>query len=836
MDVTDSQLKALPGAVSDEESAREREHREETRRIAAEGIVLLKNGGMLPLARDCSPALYGGGALHLVTGGTGSGSVNVRKSVSVAEGLRKAGVRIANEQWLADYEDAYAKAEVEWRELVYREAGDRNDFFKLYHAHASHPMVMPMGEAVTEDSKADTDTAIFVVSRVSGEGADRTESRGDYFLSEAEETQLAGICGAYSHVAVVLNIGGIMDLSFMDRYPVEALVLLSQPGMAGGDALADVLTGKVNPSGCLTDTWAYRYSDYPFSEHFSHNDGNLEQEFYREGIYVGYRWFDSQDITPRFPFGYGLSYTSFAEEPELTTAPGEAGNDEQVTVAVRVTNTGHVPGRHVVQLYAACPVGNIHKERRRLVAFGKTKLLAPGDTQTLRISFPFRALASFDVDSYVLERGDYILMCGSNIRDAKVCAALTLPSDVRYGECERVCPLVDELTETVPSGAAHEAWREKLLADAGEIDKIALDADAVRACVERNLRPEIPVTDADRKAEELVSKLTSREKAMLVCGRPSQGSAEFIGSAGVSVPGAAGETSNVLAGAGVPGISMADGPAGLRLQAKCEFDPETGELYAMNAIQRLENRMFKTEFPHEGAVVRYQYCTAIPVGTLLAQTFDTEVVAEAGRLVGREMEEFHAPLWLAPGMNIHRNPLCGRNFEYFSEDPVLSGLIAAAITDGVQSVPGKGVTIKHFACNNQEENRGGVSAVIGERALREIYLKGFEIAIRKSQPSAIMTSYNLVNGVHSANCADLCTTVAREEWGFAGLIMTDWGTTNTMGNATAWGCVAAGNDLTMPGTEEDILNVLAALESGELSPDALDKCAARVVSAMLRLH
>ena len=283
---------------------------------------------------------------------------------------------------------------------------------------------------------------------------------------------------------------------------------------------------------------------------------------------------------------------------------------------------------------------------------------------------------------------------------------------------------------------------------------------------------------------------------------------------------------------GVANVILADGPAGIRITSHYQKNPSDGSVYKMNMYQRLENRIFGTEFLHTDGEDYYQYCSAIPVGTLLAQTFDTELLEEVGRMIGAELEEFGVTLWLAPGMNIHRNPLCGRSFEYYSEDPLVSGKMAAALTRGVQSQYGVGTTIKHYACNNQEENRRGVSSIVSERALREIYLKGFEIAIKESQPKAIMTSYNKVNGVHTANSYDLCTTAARKEWGFAGIIMTDWTTTNADGGSSAAKCIAAGNDLVMPGTDTDrreILDALSAENDQYLEEKDLTACAQRIL-------
>lgn len=482
-----------------------------------------------------------------------------------------------------------------------------------------------------------------------------------------------------------------------------------------------------------------------------------------------------------------------------------------------------------------------------------------------------------------MEAGDYDFLVGTSSRDVTLAARLTLDKTVETEHLTNICPLLDALKEIQPEEEKEERWRAEreqmweekkaeipllfldekgLIRDgksAEEMYKILkfgeTNAAEAKECDANGCEFEAETTEAKEdagnckcgaeqpkweerrrrameKAAELARKLTPEEKTALVCGR-SSGSKEIIGAAAVTVPGAAGETTaSLLEKYGVANVILADGPAGIRITSHYQKNPSDGSVYKMNMYQRLENRIFGTEFLHDDGEDYYQYCSAIPVGTLLAQTFDTELLEKVGRMIGAELEEFGVTLWLAPGMNIHRNPLCGRNFEYYSEDPLVSGKMAAALTRGVQSRYGVGTTIKHYACNNQEENRRGVSSIISERALREIYLKGFEIAIKESQPKAIMTSYNKVNGVHTANSYDLCTTAARKEWGFAGIIMTDWTTTNADGGSSAAKCIAAGNDLVMPGTDTDrreILNALSAENDQYLEEKDLTACAQRIL-------
>jgi len=816
------------GTLSTSPSQRETDHRAIARRVAAEGIVLLENDGVLPLAPGSRVALYGAAARHMILGGTGSGSVNCREGVSPYQGLCDAGIRIANTAWLDALDNSYAKAYEVWKQSIY-DMSEPGSFMSLYTAHSAHPMQAPAGEPIVRE--ADTDTAIYMISRVSGEGADRHPVKGDYYLSDIEEAQLREVCTAYDKVVVVLNVGGVIDLGFMDRFPVSALVLLSQPGMEGGSALADVLTGKVTPSGRLSETWAMRYEDYPCADTFSHMDGNIIEEKYHEGIYVGYRWFDAFEIQLRYPFGYGLSYTRFDVEA------GEAACTEQgVSLKVTVTNVGDAAGREVVFLFAACPDGFRRKERKRLIAYAKTPLLQPGERAELTLCAGFEALASYHAgrSEWFMDRGDYRLLLASDAAHVRPAATMTLADTAWGGRQPRICPLHDALSEWQPKTDADARWRDALgRMFAGSFPMIAMDTFAEKA-----LKAYSRLADLPAPADPLVDRLTLEEKACLVCGRPKQGEASFIGEAAVHVPGAAAETTPLLEKYGIPATVLADGPAGLRISRRYEVDPADDSVYTLDRYQALENRIFHTELRHEGAAEYFQYCTAIPVGMVLAQSFDHALVEEAGALIAREMEEFGITWWLAPGMNIKRNPLCGRNFEYYSEDPLHAGRIAAALTRGVQSHPGAAVTIKHFACNNQEDNRRGVNSIVSERALREIYLKGFEIAVREASPWAIMTSYNKVNGEHTANSRDLCTVAARETWGFRGIIMTDWTTTNSDGGSSAAKCVAAGNDLTMPGLTSDIREIIDAVneENDQSLPmEALDACCARILTMIRKL-
>ena len=822
----------------------ETQHRALARRAAAEGIVLLENNGILPLQPGASVALYGGGARYTIKGGTGSGSVNSRDTISVDQGLRGGGLHVTTDQWLDAYDELFSEAKTAWKQMIY-DLSEPGDFGSLYRAHASNPMAMPMGELVTEQNRTDTDTAIYVICRTSGEGADRKAIKGDYYLSDEEMTMLRSITEHYQNTIVVLNIGGIIDLSFMDELPVAALVLLTQAGAESGNALADVLTGKVCPSGRLTDTWAYHYEDYPSSENFSHNNGNIIEEKYTDGIYVGYRYFDTFRVKPRYPFGYGLSYTSFAWEILDTQV-----KDCCVSVQIRVSNEGECAGRQTIMLFTACPDGMRVHEAKRLTAFGKTDLLQPGEEQTLILSFDLEELLTWHTGKsrYYMEAGSYYVLAGTTALDWQVASVLKLKDTVWMKKRDAICPLLDALSEIRPTEQMKEAWQQELQQKtSGHVQVFDIDGEAVSMQEQETADLSLAGAGAQKyvfanpgtleRARRILSELSLEEKARLCCGLHKDSNAGFIGTAAAHVPGAAGETVSFLQERfGLDPAVLADGPAGIRVTQKYEINPEDGTPYLMEPYQNLENRIFGTQFPHPGAPARYQFCTAIPIGMLLAQSFDTQLLEEVGRMISEEMEEMDVTLWLAPGMNIHRNPLCGRNFEYYSEDPLLSGFMAAAITEGVQSRKGFGTTIKHYACNNQEENRRGVSSIVSERALREIYLKGFEIAIRKAQPLSIMTSYNRVNQVHTANSYDLCTTAARKEWGFAGIIMTDWTTTNQEGGSSAAKCIHAGNDLVMPGKPADVREIVdAVLENNDqsLAIEDLDACCLRMLVMLI---
>lgn len=540
----------------------------------------------------------------------------------------------------------------------------------------------------------------------------------------------------------------------------------------------------------------------------------------------------------------------------------------EMAVTVTVKNTGNIySGKEVVQIYYSAPQGRLEKPYQELAAYAKTKELMPGESETLTIAYPFVQMASYDPEraSYIMESGVYYVRVGNHSRNTKVAAAICLDeeavTEVLSNRLMLDCPM-DELSakDVVPYTYEGEAEEKR---HAAKIYVQASDLSCKKA-VYHPVNPVIPVPDCkdkirmtdvlagDASLDDLVGQLTIEEMADLCVGtaREGVGAESIIGAASMVSPGAAGDTtSSLIADRNVMNMVLADGPAGLRLAKEFKTD-RNGRIIPESMGEPFEgwNKLFDhkadTEMP-EDAAWYYQYCTAIPIATLLAQTWDAPLIQEAGRIVGEEMVELGVTLWLAPGMNIQRNPLGARNFEYYSEDPLVSGLCAAAATLGVQQYSGIGTTIKHLAFNNQEDNRMHSSAHIGERAIREIYLKGFEIAVKAAQPMAVMTSYNLINGIHTANSYDLVTAILRNEWGFQGLVMTDWGTTGNgasgkmfkYGSSDAAECIRAGNDLIMPGSFSDVRRIIESVNPdtvGNLPVGDLQACAKHILSIIMQ--
>ena len=798
------------GSMNQSLSEFEIRHRILAREAAEEGIVLLKNEGVLPLSTSSAIALLGSGAEKTIKGGIGSGDVNNRENISIYQGMKEAGVTITSENWLEDYEERYKNARNVWKEKILEDAKHVDNPFDAY---ASNPFILPEGRAVEAKDIAGAKAAVYVLSRISGEGKDRCRVKGDYYLSEREAADLFFLNEKKIPVILLLNAGGPIELTDIleNTENIKAILNISQPGQESGYAVVDILLGNCVPSAKLTATWARRYEDCPFAEDYSYLNGNLDTEEYKEGIFVGYRYFDSFGKKPLFPFGFGLSYTEFKIEFK-----GIETSEKELAVEMKVTNIGDTyAGKEVVQIYASLPQTEVKKEYRRLVGYAKTKLLQPGEAETLRITVGQKELAYFSEEKHqwIVEKGTYGIWIGNSSVSLEYSSTVKVEQSVSL---EDTCVL--ENTAEIEE----ELWKTY------ECRKTTADNSH---CIIFTPHPEEKKIYRSAYATEQMTE----DLLPLLYGNIAE-TTSTLGAAGIRVPGTAGETTEgLLDKYGIPSLIMADGPAGIRLQQHYEVDRATDTVYGIGVLGALENGFLVDREEHEGADQYYQYCTAFPVGTVMAQTWNRDLMQRFGEAVALEMEAFHVNLWLAPGLNIQRNPLCGRNFEYYSEDPFRSGTLAASVTKGVQCHKGCGVTIKHFACNNQEDNRMGVDVKISERTLREIYLRGFEIAVKEGQPTAIMSSYNLVNGVHAANSKDLCTRIARKEWGFDGVIMSDWNTTVPEDGSVAWKCAAAGNDIIMPGNAEDAESIRNAYRNGDLTEEEIRSCAGRILELISQL-
>lgn len=804
---------------SDAVTQRETDNLRVAYKAACEAVVLLKNDGTLPLAPG-NLALYGPGADMTVKGGSGSGEVNERHSVSILEGLENRGFTVTTHSWLRRYRQTFDREQKAYRAQLRREINLLQPG-TIMDAVLSGFFLPDCVDITEKDvSLSDTDCCVYVLSRQAGEGGDRKLEKGDYFLTDGELQNIRLCAGHYTRFILLINSGCSLDLSQVLEIPgVNAILYVGQLGSQGGHAVADILTGEVSPSGKLADTWAKRYEDIPFGGEYSHLDGQTREEAYREGIYVGYRYFDSFGVEPAYPFGFGLSYTRFDIQSAGVTVYGG-----HVTVKATVTNTGdRFPGKEVAQLYVSAPDGALPKEYQSLMDFGKTSRLEPGARQTLTLGFDMEALASYreEDNSFVLEPGEYILRLGNSSRNTVVIGALVLEREVIVSRHMAICPPAEPVDALTP-------LRRELEPLAPGLPRIHVDDAAFRTKVHSY---EVPRICPDPWVHKFMSRLTPEDMAEIVVGVGM-----FGGDTRFRLPGSVGNTTAKFWDKGLANVALCDGPAGLRLQRRStisaggKIKPVDMAMAGYEGLPAVVKKLMKGDPERE--TVLYQYATAFPVASALAQTWNTPLLHRVGEAVYREMKAYGCTFWLAPAINIHRNPLCGRNFEYFSEDPRLTGLMAAALIQGVQREDGYYVTVKHFACNNQEDSRNYTSANLSQRALREIYLRGFELAIREGGAKSVMTSYNRVNGVYTPNSYDLCTRVLRNEWGFEGVVMTDWFSTGGDKADTAL-CMKAGNDLIMPGGGSYRRELLKGLKDGRITQEELRRCCANVVKAIL---
>lgn len=690
------------------------------RQAAAEGAVLLKNDNVLPLKEGTTVSLFGRTYKDYFFVGYGSGGDVIRPyNIDIAEGIENCDKLNLNYTLHNIY--------TEWRE--------KNPVSHGYWAHwPLRYWEMPLSDEIVKNARANSDVAVVTIGRSSGEDRDCDLENGSYFLHDEEIEMLDLVTSYFEKVVVLLNVGNIIDMSWVKHYgdKIGAVMYVWQGGMESGNAVADLLCGNVNPCGKLTDTIARNYYDYPSSAQF----GNKKANEYTEDIFVGYRYFESfAKEKVLYPFGFGLSYTTFDINCDKAEANGN-GFDFEFTV----TNTGDLAGKETVQLYLNKPCGKLGNPKRILVDFAKTDLIEPNGSQKVTMSVDMYQLTSYDdcgstnnASAYVTEKGEYDFYAGSNVRSAEKVFTYYQESTEVWEQLKQVCaPKSDFLVWRAEEKHGNYFLSTKMVAKE-KYDLATRILNNLPADIEQTGDKGIKLQDVkDGKAtlDEFVAQLDNVELEAITRGDYKMDSP--LGAKGNA--GAYGGVLESLREKGVKPIITTDGPSGIRILSCCSL---------------------------------------LPIGTLLACTFDTKLVEKLYSIIAKEMKEKGSDVLLAPGINIHRNPLCGRNFEYFSEDPYVSGKMGAACVRGIQSLGGSACP-KHFACNNQELARTTNDSQVSERALREIYLKAFEICVKEAHPKNIMTSYNKINGVWSHYNYDTCVTVLRNEWGYEGNVMTDW--------------------------------------------------------------
>lgn len=812
----------LPLGANGERVTGSKAHIELSKEAAKEGMVLLKNeNNVLPLAAGSKVALFGKGTFDYVKGGGGSGDVTVAYTRNLYEGLSLQKDKISIFEELCDY---------------YRK--DIEEQYK--NGNVPGMTIEPnVPNELLQKAKAYTDTAIITICRYSGEGWDRksvidpdnkalwdyerkmTEKSaeifkdGDFCLSVKEKEMVDAVKTNFKNVIVILNVGGMVDTSWFAYDPkIQSALLALQGGMEGGLAAAELLVGDGNPSGKTVDTFARTLDDYPSTHNFHESRDYVD---YTDDIYVGYRYFETIPGAAEkvvYPFGYGLSYTTFNVEtvsagilqPSHTansqSAPHDAvSHTDTLYVRVRVTNTGKRAGKEVVQVYAAKPQGKLGKPAKELVAFEKTRELLSGESQIVTLTWSINDMASYDdlgkiqKSAYVLEAGSYDIYVGTSVRDVQ-------KADYSY--------ILDEdiITEQLSAKLVPTSLAKRMLSD-GSFEELPqsepVDTDA---SVVGNIDPSLTegvapgqraipyfrfadgmvkngkydimdVVEGQISLDEFISELSVDDLIHLLGGQPNIGAANTFGIGNMPEY-------------GIPSVMTADGPAGVRI------NPEVGVC-----------------------------TTAFPCSTLLACTWNPDIVEAVGHAGGKELKENNLGLWLTPAINIHRSPLCGRNFEYYSEDPFVTGKLAGAMVRGIQS-NNVGATLKHFALNNKETNRKNSDSRVSERAAREIYLKAFEMIVKAENPWAVMSSYNIINGYRASENKDLLTGILRDEWGYTGMVTTDWWTCGEHYKETK-----AGNDLKMGNGYPK--RVKEAYEKGAISRDEIEICVKRILNLILKL-
>lgn len=759
-------------------------------KMVSEGIVMLKNeNNALPLDTDKEVAVFGRIQFHYYKSGTGSGGmVNVTKVVNILDGLIDNGAKV-NEKLL----DTYRK----W---------DKENPFDLGEGWGGEPWSqkeMPLDEGLVKETAKSCETAIVIIGRTAGEEQDNKLEAGSYLLSDDEIEMLTVVRENFKKVVLLLNVGNIIDMTDINRIAPDAVLYVWQGGMTGGKGTAGVLTGKVSPSGKLPDTIAHKASDYPSDANFGREKS---RDIYAEDIYVGYRYFETfAKEKVLYPFGFGLSYTAF----EIKTVKAEI-TEEAVKLSVSVKNIGSYKGKEVIEVYCEAPQGKLGKAARVLCGFEKTRELAPQEEQVVEIAVDIAKLASYDDSGvtgnkscYVLEAGEYKFYVGSDVRSAEyACSFEQGENFVTERLTQALAPVESfERIKPVCEGGAFSIGREAV--PVSEVDESARRLEKLPKEIAYTGDKGIKLWDVKNgknTMDEFIAQLSDYDLSCIIRG-------EGMGSPRVTAGTASafGGVSENLNGFGIPAGCCSDGPSGMRLDCGTK-------------------------------------AFSLPNGTMIASSFNKELTRELFTLMGLEMAANKVDCLLGPGMNIHRHPLNGRNFEYFSEDPFLTGKMAAAELKGMA---GAGVTgtIKHFCANNRETNRHFIDSVVSERALREIYLKGFEIAVKEGGASSVMTTYGRVNGLWTAGNFDLNTVILREEWGFKGFTMTDWwANINVRGkepDKTDFAAMArAQNDVYMvcPDGEKNDDNTIAALENGGIERCELQRNAANICGFLLHTN
>ena len=750
-----------------------REHIALSRKAAAEGMILLKNDNkVLPLKKGSKVALFGKASVDYVKGGGGSGNTNVAYVRNLCQAMKEkeqeGKVELFNplcEFYQANVEEQYANG--------------------IWAGKTEEP---DLPESLLEQAAKECDIAIISICRFSSEASDRKgeANDGDFYLSSQEQKLVEAVTGRFCCVVVVLNVGGMVDSSwFYKEAKIQSVLLGWQGGMEGASAEADILCGDVNPSGKLTDTFASCFDDYPSSYNFNESD---DYACYTDDIFVGYRYFETipgAKEKVNYPFGFGLSYTTFDIQcMEVSEADG------QIHINVKVTNTGDIAGKEVVQIYTSPQGCRLDMPKFELRAFAKTRLLAAGESDILELIFAINDMTAYDEKkaAYVLQKGTYTVLMGNSIRSTEEVYSISVEEEQIIRQVQNRC-VPKKLPCRLKADGTYEQlvtgeyvpvydtsdWPERMHLNAEHIlpNKMDTSPDESRIMMDQVLIGEVSL-------DEFVAGLTDDELVTLVGGTTNRGSASTRGFGGLDY-------------LGMPAVMTSDGPAGLRLRA---------------------DRGVKT--------------TAWPVAILLASSWDTELLRTIGVAGAREVKENNIGIWLTPAINIHRTPLCGRNFEYYSEDPLVSGKLAAAMVQGIQS-QNISACAKHFSVNNKETNRKYSDSRVSERALREIYLKAFETVVKEGQVWCVMTAYNLLNGTYTSENKEMIDGILREEWDYEGLVVSDW---DNM--AEQYREHLAGNDVRMPYGSPKRLK--RAMEEGLISREDLMINVRRMLELLLKLE